>query len=622
MAFDRLREQIKDTPLSLVIGHYMTLNKRGANLEGICPFHADTKPSLKVNDAKGLYKCFACGAGGDAITFVKEFKHVEFVDALKEIAGVLNLPFEEYQKEKKKNPKIDMAFRVLNASLKLYRKVAAAKPPVYTEFLEKRKFTPETVEKFQIGYAPGNNALLNYLRSIPGDNGNKALEIAHEIGIVRYNEDRNSHYDFYRDRVMFPVWDHSGHVRGYSSRAVLPNQQPKYLNSGESFIFDKGMTLFAYNFARTEIRSKDRVILVEGHIDTIMMHQFGFTETVGAMGTALSGAMVNLLSSMTKNVYLAMDNDNAGKAAMQKINAEFLALGVLPKVISFGDHKDPDEFLLNEGQLALVERMEKAPVLLDQLIEEVIPENIPDNLDVKLNTLQQIFKLVSPLKEHLSASERIVNAAKTLGLKSDSTTIFDQYKNFLSSLKEKTPQIVRPKEQLEEKEKALEEEQKAQDLQTQTQSRELPPMGKSERLFLREILCHPEFLTHLNEDEFLAYIGHDEVKKLVQWLVKIYREIDDAEYVSMVGDYVQQNGFCREVQEVTTEALFKHGNQLNDKVIEKMLHDFKIRLQVEQLKIKRKVLFEKSKTAPSQNEIDTILGEISQIDKEILGLKP
>src|SRR5688572_610334 len=111
MAFERLKEQIKEAPLSLVIGHYMTLNKRGANLEGICPFHSDTKPSLKVNDSKGLYKCFACGAGGDAITFVKEYKKVEYVEALRELAGILSLPFEEL-KEKKKNPRLEMAFRV------------------------------------------------------------------------------------------------------------------------------------------------------------------------------------------------------------------------------------------------------------------------------------------------------------------------------------------------------------------------------------------------------------------------------------------------------------------------------------------------------------------------------
>lgn len=620
MSFDRLKEQIKDTPLSLIIGHYMTLNKRGTNLEGICPFHADTKPSLKVNDAKGLYKCFACGAGGDAITFVKQHKNLEYVETLREIAGILSLPFEEYQKEKKKHPRVEMAFRVLNASLKIYRTVASQGPRIYTDFIAKRKFTPETIERFQIGYAPGNNALYKYLKSIPGADGQTALKAALDIGIIRYNEDRDSHYDFYRDRVMFPVMDHSGHLRGYSSRAVLPHQNPKYLNSGESFIFDKGSILFAYNLARSEIRARDQVIIVEGHIDTIMMHQFGFTQTVGAMGTAVSENMVRLLAGMTKNVFLALDSDDAGKSAMQKINADFLAAGVLPKVISFSPAKDPDEFLLSEGHLALVERMEKAPILLDQLIQELIPESIPDNLEFKLQTLQRIFALVSPLKEHLSASERIVSAAKTLGLKSDSGTILDQYKTFLSSSKEKLPTPVVKREPLLEEELHIEEEQKAQNLQVEKKSQELPPLSKSERLFLREILCHPEFLTHLNLDESLAYIGHDEVKKLVQWLVKIYREIDDAEYVSVVQDHIQSSDYCREILEVATDALFNHGNRLNDKVLQRLLKDYVTNLKKDQLRLQKEALIEQQKRAESQSEIDMILMQISELSKQIRSL--
>jgi DNA primase len=622
MAFERLKDQIKESPLSMVISHYITLNKRGANLEGICPFHADTKPSLKVNDAKGMYKCFACGAGGDHITFVKEYKKLDYVETLKELANLLGLPFEEYQKEKKKNPKVEMAFRVLNASLKIYQKVAEQKPHHYVEFIEKRKLTPETIEKFHIGYAPGNNTLVQYLQKLPGADGKTALQVAQEIGIVRHNPDRNSTYDFYRDRVMFPVWDHSGQIRGYSSRAVLPDQVPKYLNSGESIAFDKGSILFAFNYAKNSIRQLDQVIIVEGHMDAIMMHQFGFNQTVAAMGTAVSEQMVKLLSNITKNVYLAMDNDAAGKKAAQKINAEFLSLGVLPKVISFDPAKDPDEFLLKEGRLALQERLEKAPILLDQLIAELIPVPIPENLELKLNTLQRIFEAVSPLRENLSATERVVTAAKTLRFNADSATILEQYKTHLSSQKEKSYASPVKQSHLAEVEIAREEEQKAQNLHVQDARQESPPLTKSEQLFLREILCHPEFLTHLNEDDSLAYIGHDEVKSLVQWLVRIYREIDDAEYVSIVQEHLQNSGYSKEIRDIGTDALFNHGNRLNDKVVQRMLRDYKARLKLDQLKHKRRALVERSKTEPSQEKIDLILSEISKLDKEIITLKP
>ncbi len=621
MAFEQLKDRIKESPVSMVVGQFMSLNKKGANLEGICPFHSDTKPSLKVNDSKGMYKCFVCGAGGDAITFVMAFKRIEFVDALKDIASILGLPFEEYQKEKKKNPKVEMAFRVLNASVKLYKKVAVAGPIPYTEFLEKRKLDPETVEKWQIGYAPGNNALFQYLDSIPAADGDLARSVAKEIGIIRYNEDRDSHYDFYRDRVMFPIHDHSGQIRGYSSRAVLPDQNPKYLNSGESFAFDKGSILFGFFFGKNPIRQADQVIIVEGNMDVIMMHQFGFHQTVGTMGTALSDQSVRLLTNMTKNVYLGMDSDAAGKKAMQRINADFMFIGVLPKFISFEPHKDPDEFLLNEGRLALLERIEKAPIYLDVLIGELFSDKIPETTDQKINLLRKVEELVSPLKEHLSATERVVNAAKNLGMKSDASAILENYKDFLSRQKEKIHKpMERPK--LIETEEILEKSaEEARNLHGLSTSQVLPPLTQSERLFIREILCHPEFLTHLKLDEFLATIGHDEVKKLIQWLVKIYLEIDDAEYISIVQEELQYGGYSKELVDVGTEALFHYGNKYNDKVIQRMLRDYQLRLRMDQLRRKRKNLVGKQLVSPTQIEVDLILREISELDKEILNLK-
>lgn len=620
MAFEELKDRIKETPISMVIGNYISLNKRGSNLEAICPFHADTKPSLKVNDAKGMYKCFACSAGGDAITFVKEYKKVDFIEALRELAGLLGLPFEE-QKEKRKNPKVEMAFRVLNASLKLYKKVASQNPPIYTEFLAKRKLSPESVATFEIGYAPGNNALTKYLTTIPGADGDFARSVSQEIGITRFNSDRNSHYDFYRDRVMFPIHDHSGQVRGYSSRAVLPNQNPKYLNSGESFIFDKGSILFGLYFGKSAIRQNDRAILVEGNIDVIMMHQFGFKECVGTMGTALSEHSIRLLGNMTKNIYLALDSDDAGKKAMHRINADFMAHGILPKFISFEPHKDPDEFLLNEGHLALLERIEKAPIYLDVQIQELFSEKIPDAIDQKIALMRKVEELVSPLKEHLSATERVVNTAKILGMKSDASAILENYKDFLSRQKVK-PIVVVEKPKLAEAEEILEQKaEEARNLQDSIASQVLLPPTNSEKVFLREILSHPEFLTHLNPDEFLATIRHDEVKRLIQWLVKIYLEIDDAEYVSIVQEELQYGGYSKEVVDTGLKGLFNYGNTLNEKVIQKMLKDYHLMLRTDQLKTRRLELVEKQKTSPTQVEVDLILSEISKLDKEILSLK-
>jgi DNA primase len=620
MAFEQLKDRIRETPISTIISHYIPLNKKGTALVALCPFHQDTKPSMNVNDNKGMFKCFACGQGGDAITFVKEYKKLDFVEALRELAGVLNLPFEEYQKEKKKNPRLEMAFRVLNASTKLYQKVAGQNPEHYKAFIEKRKLSAEIIDKYQIGYAPSGNVLRKYLESIPEKERDFAQEIAMDLGLVRHNPDKNSYYDFYRDRVMFPIHGHSGQVCGYSSRAVLPDQNPKYLNSSESFAFDKKNTLFGFYFAKNQIRQSDQVIIVEGNMDVIMMHQFGFHQTVGAMGTAFSEQSARLLSNMTKNIYLAMDSDAAGKTAMQKMNQFFMVIGILPKLLSFDPAKDPDEFLLTEGRLALIERIEKAPVLLDKMIEEIIQQAQPETIDQKLATLRRIFEVVSPLREHLGATERIIAAAKLLKMNSDSSTILEDYKDFLSKIREKAP-ILNEKSKTELKETEIEEQERRLEEERSISLQESGPISKSEKVFLKEIVCHPEFLTQPNRDEFLAYIGHNEVKRLFQWLVKIYFEIDEAEYVPMVQDELTNGGYSKEIRDVVTEALFNYGNKYNEKVIQRMLKDYMVMLKMDQLKNKRKSLVERQKTSHTQNEVDHLLVEISKLDKEIHTLK-
>lgn len=619
MSLELLKDRIRETPVSLIIGQLIPLSKRGSNLEAICPFHGDTKPSLKVNDAKGMYKCFACGAGGDAIKFVQDFKHLDFLDAMKDIANMLGLPFEEFQKEKKKNPKLEMAQRVLNVSSKLYQKSAEVHREFFQSFLAKRKLNQESVDTYQISYSPSQNSLYHYLQTIPVDQREFALKVAGEIGIVKYNADRNSHYDFFRDRVMFPIHDHSGHIRGYSARAIRDGQNPKYLNSSESYAFDKGSILFGFYFAKQAIRTNDQALIVEGNMDVIMMHQYGFKQTVGTMGTALSEHSVKLLSNMTRNIYLAMDTDAAGIKAARRINAEFLSLGVLPKFLSFHPAKDPDEFLLEFGQLELTKRIEEAPIYVDVVIDELMPKERLENLEHKLNILHQVFELVSPLKDHLSATERVVNVAKSLGLKSDSATILDDYKQFFSRLKEKPPIVERPR--LSDSEEEIEKVEEAQKLQALELSQQTSPPSKAEALFLKELICHPEFLVSINKNDFLATIRHDEVKKLFQWLVDIYSEIDDTEYVNIVRDELQYGGYSEAVNKIGIEALFRHGNRYNDKVIEQMLKDYKGMLRLDELKSIRRELAQAQLEALTQNEIDSILSEISKIDKEIMNLR-
>ena len=625
---------IKETPISSIVSYYHAITKKGGNFEGLCPFHSDSHPSLKLNDSKGIYKCFVCGAAGDAIKFVQDHENISFIDAVKDIATKIGVSVEE-QKKFKPNPKFEMGLRVINSAYKLYRKVAMdMSPEPFIEFLKNRKLNEESVANFGIGFSPANNAFSNYLKTIPEKDREFALKVAMEVGLVR--EGKWGQYDFYRDRVMFPIWDHSGHIRGFSSRAVRDDQKPKYLNSGESFVFDKASILYGFNLAKNEIRNKDSVILVEGNMDVVTLHQFGLKNSVGTMGVALSEHSVKLLSNLTKNIYLGMDSDNAGLAASQKINASFMEQGVLPKFLSYAPEKDPDDFLNKFGRLELQQRIEKAPTFLDYIIEETLPTPIPSATDAKLALLQQIFAIIAPLKDGLVAKEKVIQVARAIGLQSSSDDIVLAYKQFLNdqetfvkkgpksttaspSISTTQPtEITSDYDQYHSEEEHFEQPQDSQILEKMP----LPPPTRLEGLMLEKIVNHPECLDAPQMAEILDLMGNNEVKQFILWLKKIYLEIDDNEYINIIKTKLSSDEYNKDIKDLVASALF-HCNfsRLENKVMEKLMNDFLFRLQEDSLKRQRDELKTKQKNSLTQEESFKIISEIQNLEQRLFELK-
>jgi DNA primase len=639
-SIEEAKDIIKTTDISTVINYYHPISKKGANYEGICPFHGDTQPSLKINDNKGIYKCFACGAAGDAIKFVQDKLNVDFIESIKDIAGNLGITIED---TKKKNPKFDMALRVLQVSTKLYRKIATETAPgPFKNFLRTRNLNEESITDFQIGYAPGNNGLIKYLSSIPSADKETAIRAAKEIGIIRDNKHGKGHYDFYRDRVMFPICDHTGKVRGFSSRAVLPDQKPKYLNSGESFIFDKGNILYGFNLAKSHIRESDSVILVEGNMDVVTLHQYGFKNSVATMGVGLSHNSSRLLSNMTKNIYLAMDSDPAGLKAMTKINEEFLSHGITPKFIDFSPEKDPDEFLNKIGRLELLERIETAPTFIDHLIKNEIPNPIPENTDRKLEILNNVFHIIKPITSTLLANEKAINAAKALDLKSTNEDIMLEFKNFLEKQKKPIPfkkNNVAPQQsqkhvQIQQAPTDYEPEQFFENpYEVYDKGDEQPNVGyyeeevqvvtlaKPEKNLLATLIMHPECVSHNLITETLDLIDHFEVKRIVQWLKEIYLEIDESEYQLFVREKMKES-LPNEIKEVMASSLFGHSSlKLDEKVIVKMLNDLILKLKENTLRKERDLLKLKQKNSITDEESLDVLNEIQKVEEKLLELR-
>ena len=347
--------RVKNEIVSVISG-YVRMQKKGSSYFGLCPFHNEKSPSFSVSPAKQMYYCFGCGAGGNVITFVMEYENLTFQEAVRMLAdrAGVNLPELEYSEEARQKESKRAKLLEVNKEAAKYYYYMLRTPRGKTgyQYLAGRQLSEETMKKFGLGYADGAGSdLTAYLRS-----KGYTDELINESGLTGFDEKRGMHDKFW-NRVMFPIQDSNHRVIGFGGR-VMGDAKPKYLNSPETMIFDKSRNLYGLNFARTS--RKGNIILCEGYMDVIAMHQAGFTQAVASLGTAFTTGQASLLGRYTEEVLLAYDSDGAG------VNAAMRAIGILKesglrgKVIDMQPYKDPDEFIKNMGAGAFQERIDQA----------------------------------------------------------------------------------------------------------------------------------------------------------------------------------------------------------------------------------------------------------------------
>ena len=346
----RMRSDIVD-----IISGYVKLQKKGSNLFGLCPFHHEKSPSFSVAPSKQMYHCFGCGVSGNVITFVMEYENYSFreaVEMLADRAGV-KLPKMEYSKEMKAQADLKAALLEINklAANYFYYQLKQPQGRIGYEYLRKRQLSDETIRRFGLGFSNKvSDDLYRYLKS-------KGYEdsVLKETGLVTI-EERGSRDKFW-NRVMFPIMDVNNRVIGFGGR-VMGDGEPKYLNSPETKLFDKSRNLYGLNYARTS-RQK-YMLLCEGYMDVIAMHQAGFTNAVASLGTAFTEQHAALLKRYTDQVILTYDSDGAGvKAALRAIPILKQA-GISAKVLNMRPYKDPDEFMKNLGPEEFRKRIDNA----------------------------------------------------------------------------------------------------------------------------------------------------------------------------------------------------------------------------------------------------------------------
>ncbi|SDB21527.1 DNA primase [Eubacterium oxidoreducens] len=354
---DELVEQVRmSNDIVDVISGYVSLKKKGANHMGLCPFHNEKSPSFSVSGSKQLYHCFGCGASGNVFSFLMEYEKYTFpeaVEALAERAGISLPKVERSKEEREKEDTRTKLYEINKEAAKYFYMLLRAEPGKKAlEYLNGRELTEETMTKFGLGYsAQYSNDLYQYLRK----KGYSDSLLA-KAGLITLDE-RQGGYDKFWNRVMFPIMDQRGKVIAFGGR-VMGDGKPKYLNSPETMIFDKSRNLYGLNFARASKR--EGIILCEGYMDVIALHQAGFDNAVASLGTAFTPGHANLVKRFAKTAYLSFDSDEAGiKAALRTIPI-MTQTGVHCKIIHMDPYKDPDEFIKALGKEEYEKRIEQA----------------------------------------------------------------------------------------------------------------------------------------------------------------------------------------------------------------------------------------------------------------------
>ena len=406
-----------------VVGEHVVLKKKGREFVGICPFHDDSKPSMTVSPAKQFYYCFSCGAGGNSIKFLMEFQRQSFSEVVLDLARRYQLPVEtvdgpQQEKLKQQLSRRDKLHRALALASGWFR--AQLRTDAGADALrylrETRGLSETTLDQFELGYAPDQwDGLLKHLQQVEG----LSPELLEAAGLVVPRKGGNGFYDRFRHRVIVPIRDRQGRVIGFGGRS-LDGSEPKYLNSPETEVFEKGKHLFGLDRASSAIRKDDRAVVVEGYFDVIALHAAGVTNAVASLGTALSSQQITQLCRCSdgKRIVLNFDADGAGvRAANRAIGeVEQLALqGQLElRVLHLPSGKDPDEFLKEHGAGDYRALLDQAPLWLDWQIEQVLEGRDLSKADQFQRSVASLVALLGKLPQSAIRTHYIQQVAERL----------------------------------------------------------------------------------------------------------------------------------------------------------------------------------------------------------------
>lgn len=442
---ETLEEVKQRVDITEIISEYVVLKKQGKNLVGLCPFHDEKSPSFSVSQSKQLYYCFGCGAGGNGIKFLMELGKQSFSEVVLDLARRYQIPLktldpQQRQELQKQLSLKEQLYEILAVATSFYQHALnQTQGEIAAHYLkDKRQLLAETIQEFKLGYAPsGWETLYRYLV----EQKRYPVALVEQAGLIKPRQNGSGYYDQFRERLMIPILDIQGRVIGFGSR-TLGNDEPKYLNSPETLLFDKSKTLYALDKARQAIIKEDQVIVVEGYFDAIALHEQGIKNVVASLGTAFNQIQLKQLLRYTesKQVIFNFDADQAGKKATQRAITEISTLvysgQVNLKILNLPQGKDADEFLKSSSTATNTyqELAKKSPLWLDWQIQQLLVDYDLKQADQFQSIAQKMVKLLQKLEDNNQRTHYISHCAEILA-KGDSRIIPLQVDSLVRQLK-------------------------------------------------------------------------------------------------------------------------------------------------------------------------------------------
>ncbi len=591
---DELIEEIRNSnDIIDVVSQYVVLKRSGRSYFGLCPFHNEKSPSFAVSPDKQIFHCFGCGVGGNVFHFLGKIENIDFretVQLLAERAGI-TLPVLENGEDSKKQQLKEQIYQINKVTAEFYHKnLYLPTSKAAQEYIKKRKLDNNTLKSFKIGYSGTFNELYNELKK------NQFTDEAILASTLVNRTENGKYIDRYRNRLMFPIMDIRDRVIAFGGR-VLDDSKPKYINSSENLVYNKGRNLFGLNVAKKSGNSK--IIIVEGYMDAISLYQRGIQNVVASLGTALTEAQGRLLRRYSQQIIIGYDSDGAGQAATLRGMEILQNLGCDIRVLQLdGDAKDPDEYVVKYGSGRFNTRVEKAISLVEFKVKNLKNNLNIENTSDKIKFLNEIAKLLSKVENKM---EREVYIAKISDeYKISKEAIYAEINKMLYSGRNNQSQLDIPKATINIKNKKDKKEEKAKTLKRENTI-----------IFL---LINREFNAYEKiKDKILPEdIKIERNRKIIK---KLYEEYEKGNSINNVLDYFQDEELINHIT-----YIMAYDFEISDanKCIEDILKTYEKEKMIEQ----KNSIIEKIKNDKlSQQEITELENELQEIIIKIAKMK-